>query len=156
MILVSCFHKRIFLVQLFEYLLLKIEVQLPLSPGYVCIPDGLKFVYAKVALLSERKYDVIISVLNREIEMEKLRPLRAELPAVWSDISNAMRESKDDSLPTHASVGRSAGVGTVQLQSTAQVETRKRRRPSSNVKSFMVPKNGLKGGKREKKEFPGN
>ena len=27
MILVSCFHKRVFLVQLFEYLLLKIEVQ---------------------------------------------------------------------------------------------------------------------------------
>ena len=26
------------------------------------------------------------------IEMENLRPLRAELPAVWSDISNALRE----------------------------------------------------------------
>ena len=30
--------------------------------------------------------------------MENLRPLRAELPAVWSDISNAMREFKDHSL----------------------------------------------------------
>ena len=30
--------------------------------------------------------------------MEKLRPLRAELPAVWSDISNAMREFKNHSL----------------------------------------------------------
>ena len=29
-----------------------------------------------------RKYDVIISAPNREIEMENLRPLRAELPAV--------------------------------------------------------------------------
>ena len=30
--------------------------------------------------------------------MENLRPLRAELPAVWSDISNAMRGVKDHSL----------------------------------------------------------
>ena len=28
------------------------------------------------------------------IEMENLRPLKAELPAVWSDISNAMRGSR--------------------------------------------------------------
>ena len=69
-----------------------------LSPGYARLPDGLKFVYAIVALLSERKYDVIISAPNREIEMENLRPLRAELPAVWSDISNAMRGFKDHSL----------------------------------------------------------
>ena len=62
-----------------------------LSPGYARLPDGLKFVYAIVALLSEGKYDVIISAPNREIEMENLRPLRAELPPAWSDISNAMR-----------------------------------------------------------------
>ena len=54
--------------------------------------------YAIVALLSEGKYDVIISSPNREIEMENLRPLRAELPRVWSDISNAMRGFKDHSL----------------------------------------------------------
>ena len=54
--------------------------------------------YAIVALLSEGKYDVIISALNREVEMENLRPLRAELPAVWLDISNAMRGFKDHSL----------------------------------------------------------
>ena len=57
-----------------------------LSPGYTHLSDGLKFVYAMVALLSEEKNDVIISAPNRGIEMEKLRPLRAELPAVWSDI----------------------------------------------------------------------
>ena len=68
------------------------------SPGYARLPDGLKFVYAIVALLSEEKYDVIISAPNREIEMENLRPLRAELPAVWSDISNAMRGFKEHSL----------------------------------------------------------
>ena len=58
----------------------------------------LKFVYAIVALLSEGKYDVIISAPNRMIEIENLRPLRAELPAVWSDISNALRGFKDHAL----------------------------------------------------------
>ena len=69
-----------------------------LSPGYVQLPDGLKFVYAMVALLSEGKYDVIISAPNRGIEMENLRPLRAELHAVCSDISKEMREFKSHSL----------------------------------------------------------
>ena len=32
-----------------------------LSPGYARLPDGLNFVYAIVAWLSEAKYDVIIS-----------------------------------------------------------------------------------------------
>ena len=41
---------------------------------------------------------MIISAPNREIEMENMRTLRAELPAVWSDISNAMRGFKDPSL----------------------------------------------------------
>ena len=62
-----------------------------LSPGYARLPDGLKFVYAIVALLPK-------STPNCKIEMENLRPLRAELPAVWSDISNAMRGFKDHSL----------------------------------------------------------
>ena len=53
-----------------------------LSPGCARLPDGLKFVYAILALPSEGKYDVIISAPNRMIEMENLRPLRAELPAV--------------------------------------------------------------------------
>ena len=68
-----------------------------LSPGYAQLLDGLKFVYAMMALLSEGKYDVIILTPNRGIEMENLRPLRAELPAVWSDISKAMRGFKDHS-----------------------------------------------------------
>ena len=74
------------------------RVVFALSPGYAYLPDGLKFVYAIVTLLSEGKYDVIISAPIRMIEMENLRPLRAELPAVWSDISNAMRGFKDHSL----------------------------------------------------------
>ena len=69
-----------------------------LSQGYAHIPDGLKIVYAMVALLSEGKYYVIISAPNRGIAMENLRPLRAELPAVWSDISKAMEEFNNHSL----------------------------------------------------------
>ena len=69
-----------------------------LSPRYAHLPDGLKFVYAMAELLSERKYDVIISLPNRKIEVENLRPLRVELQAAWSDISNAMGEFKDHSL----------------------------------------------------------
>ena len=53
--------------------------------------------YAIVTLLSEGKYEVIIAAPSRMIEMENLR-LRAELPAVWSDISNAMRGFKDHAL----------------------------------------------------------
>ena len=81
-----------------------LRVEFALSPGYAHLPDGLKFVYcglkmyAIVALLSEGKYDVIISAPNRMIKMENMRPLKAELPAVWSDISNAMRGFKDHSL----------------------------------------------------------
>ena len=75
-----------------------LRVVFALSPGYAQLPDGLKFVYAIVALLSEGKHDVIISAPNRMIEMENLRPLKAELPAVWSDISNAMRGFKDHAL----------------------------------------------------------
>ena len=51
-----------------------------------------------VALLSEGKYDVIKSAPNRGKEMENLGPLEAEIPAVWSDISNAMRGFKNHSL----------------------------------------------------------
>ena len=69
-----------------------------LRPGYAQLPDGLKFVYAMVALLSEGKFDMIISAPSLGVEMENLRPVRDELPAMWSDISNAMRGFKDHSL----------------------------------------------------------
>ena len=74
------------------------RVVFALSSGYAHLPGGLNFVYAMVALHSEGKYDVIISDPNCGIEMENLRPLRAELPALWSDISYAMRGFKDYSL----------------------------------------------------------
>ena len=74
------------------------RVVFALSSGYAHLPDGLKFVYAIVILLSEGKHDLIISALNCMIDTENLRPLRAELPAVWSDISSAMRGFKDHAL----------------------------------------------------------
>ena len=52
-----------------------------LSPGYAHLLDGLKFVYARKALLSEGKYDVIISAPNCEVEARNLRPPGSELPA---------------------------------------------------------------------------
>ena len=102
-----------------------------LSPGYAHLPDGLTFVYAIVALLSEGKYDVIISAPNRMVEMENLRPLRAELPAVWSDISNALRGFKDYAL--HMLV----------LDEVLGLEL------------YMVPRDGSSRRKREKEKFPG-
>ena len=69
-----------------------------MSPGYAHLPNGLKFMYAMVALLSEWTYDVIISGPSCEVKARTLRTLRAELPAVWSDISNALRGFKDHSL----------------------------------------------------------
>ena len=41
---------------------------------------------------------MIIPAPNREVKAKNSRPLRAELPAVWSDISNNMRGFKDYSL----------------------------------------------------------
>ena len=74
------------------------RVVFALSPGYAYLTDGLTFVYAIVTLLAEGKYDVISSAPNRMIEMDNLRPLMAEIPAVWSDISNAMRGFKENAL----------------------------------------------------------
>ena len=45
--------------------------------------------YTLIAILSEGKDDVITHAPNREVEAKNPRPLRSELPAVWSDMSNA-------------------------------------------------------------------
>ena len=71
---------------------------LVLSPEYAHLPEGMKFVYAMIALLSEGENDVIIPAPIRELEARNLRPLRSELPAVLSDILNAMRRFKDHLL----------------------------------------------------------
>ena len=49
-----------------------------LSRGYAHLLDGLNFVYAMVALLTEGKYDVIITAPNCEVEARNLRTLRSE------------------------------------------------------------------------------
>ena len=128
-----------------------------LSPGYAHLPDGLKFVYAIVALLSEGKYDVIISAPNRMIEMENLRPLRAELPAVWSDISNALRGFKDHAL--HMLVldevlGLELSNFSRQLKLKPGIGDDHRDR--SDIERLMVPRNGSSRRKREKEKFPGD
>ena len=50
-----------------------------LSSGYAHLVDGLKFVYAMVALPSERKYDVITPAPNRELEPRNLKQLRRSI-----------------------------------------------------------------------------
>ena len=69
-----------------------------LSPENAHLPEGMKLVHGMIALLSERKYDVIIFAPIRELEARNLRPRRSGLTAKWSDISNAMRGFKDHSL----------------------------------------------------------
>ena len=66
---------------------------LVLSPGYAHLPDGLQIAYAMISLLSEGgKYDLIIPAPDREVEARNLRPLRSELPAVWSEVSRIIRQ----------------------------------------------------------------
>ena len=129
------------------------RVVFALSSEYAHLPDGLKFVYGIVALLSEGKFDVIISAPNRMIEMENLRPL--------SGVVGYLKRIERIQGPcaTHAGAGRGAGVGTVQLQSTAQTETGNRRQPSSDrsdVERLMVRRDGSSRRKREKEKFPGD
>ena len=93
--------------------------------------------------LSEGKYDVIISAPNCMIEMENLRPLKAELPAVWSDISNTMRGFKDHAL--HMLVLDEV-LGLELSNFSRQLKLKpSRRRPLSDrgdVQRLMVPSNG--------------
>ena len=124
-----------------------------LSPGYAHLSDGLKFVYAMVALLSEGKYDVIISAPNRGIEMENLRPLRAELPAVWSDISNAMRGLKIQSLQMLV-LDQVLGLELSNL--SRQLKLKPGNDDDRRVKRFRVPRIGSERGKREKREIQGD
>ena len=93
---------------------------------------------------------MIISAPNREIEMENLRPLRSELPAVWSDISNAMRGFKDQSL--HMLV-----LDEVLGLELSNFSRQLKLKPGiDNVKRFVIPRNGSKRRTREKGELHGD
>ena len=82
--------------------------------------------------------------------MENLRPLRAELPAMSSDISNAMRGFKDHSL--HMLV-----LDEVLGLELSNFSRQLKLKPGNNDDScdfqrLVVPRNGDKRGRREKKE----
>ena len=47
---------------------------------------------------SQKKLQCDHTCSNREVDAKVLRPFPSELPAVWSDISNAMAGFKDHSL----------------------------------------------------------
>ena len=83
-----------------------LRVVFALSPGYAYLPDGLKFVYAMVALLSEGKYDVIISAPNRMIEMENLRQQHEENKRDCRTIVQQLVSSIPQEILTSTSYGR--------------------------------------------------
>ena len=105
-----------------------------------------------VAFLSEGKFDVIISAPNRGIEMENLRPLRAELPVACSDISNAMRGFKDHSL--HILVLDEV-LGLEKSNFSRQLKLKPGIDDDHRVIVAMVPGNGIKRGRRKKEKFQG-
>ena len=74
-----------------------VKVIFVLSPGYASLPETLQFVYAMVVLLAEGRLDVAISAPNREVDPNHYYPIQSELPAIWSDISNAIQELNDHS-----------------------------------------------------------
>ena len=111
-----------------------------------------------MALLSEGKYDVLISAPNRMIEMENLRPLWAELPAVWSDISNALRGFKDHAL--HMLVLNEV-LGLELSNFSRQLKLKPgigddHRVSNSDVERLMLPRDGSSRRKREEEKFPGD
>ena len=66
-----------------------------LSPGYATLPEPLQFVYTMVTTLAERRRNVIIPAPNKIVDPNSYYPLRLELPAAWTDISNAIQGFKD-------------------------------------------------------------
>ena len=74
-----------------------VKVIFMLSPGYASLREPLQFVYAMIVLSVEGRFDVMISATNRQVDPNLYCPFRSELPAIWSDISNAIQGFKDHS-----------------------------------------------------------
>ena len=74
-----------------------VKVIFLLSPGYASLREPLQFVYAMIVLSAEGRFDVMISATNRQVDPNLYYPFRSELPAIWSDISNAIQGFKDHS-----------------------------------------------------------
>ena len=71
-----------------------VKIIFALSPGYAALPEPLQFEYTMVTTLAERQFSVIIPAPNRMVDPNNYYPSRSELPAIWSDISNAIQGFK--------------------------------------------------------------
>ena len=102
-----------------------VKVIFVLSPGYAALPEPLQFVYTMVTTIAEGIYNVIIPAPNRVVDPDNYYPHRSELPAVWSDISNAIQGLRDCST-TRLVLDEVSGVGAVQLRKIIEAKTRGR------------------------------
>ena len=74
-----------------------VKVDYILSPGYVLLPEPLRFVCAMVVLLAEGLFDIVIPAPHRQVDPNLYYPFRSDFPEVWSDISSAIQVIKDHS-----------------------------------------------------------
>ena len=65
-----------------------------LSAGYSTLPEPLQLAYTMVTTLAEGRFSVIIPAPNGTVDPNNYYPLRSELSAVWTDISNAIQGFK--------------------------------------------------------------
>ena len=72
-----------------------LKINFVLSPGYATLPEPLQFVYTMVTTLAKGQFSVIIPAPNRIVDHNNYYSPRSELPAIWSDISNAIQGFKD-------------------------------------------------------------
>ena len=98
-----------------------VKVIFMLSPGYSSLPENLQFVYALATLLVEKRFDVVIHATNRKIDHTMNNVFRSELPAVWSDISDAIQRFLEHST-TRILLDEMLRVRTVQLWQVTEIE----------------------------------
>ena len=98
-----------------------VKVIFMLSPGYSSLPENLQFVYALATLLVEKRFDVVIHATNRKIDHTMNSVFRSELPAVWSDISDAIQRFLEHST-TRIVLDEMLRVRTVQLWQVTEIE----------------------------------
>ena len=67
-----------------------VKIVFVLSPGYATLPEPLQFVYTMVTTIAEGRFSVIIPAPNKIVDPNNYYPPRSELPAICSDISNAI------------------------------------------------------------------
>ena len=65
-----------------------------LSPGYAALQEPLQFRYTMVTTIAEGRFSVIILAPIRTVDPNNYYPSRSELPALWADISNAIKGFK--------------------------------------------------------------